>query len=228
LLTPVGSNVVGFAWMPGSRLLLAEGPIPTGQLNAIDLRGRAAGKVVLSPSFGVGSGYGMAVDSTAHHAVVARAQVDQLGGAVHLDLVEVDLQTGAVRQLTTTPDAEESLPVYVDDQHVAYARAVGNRATVALLDLTTLSSRDLSPSGVSAAPRGAILQGAYVAYADSTGDVFAVDPSGGRPILLGAQMGTVAAVDPTGSRAVVVRDGGLGGVDQLVERRLTPPPKKSQ
>jgi hypothetical protein len=229
LLTPPGSNVVGFTWMPGSRLLLAEGPIPTGQLNAIDLRGRAAGKVVLSPSFGVGSGYGMAVDSTARHAVVTRAQVDTLGGAVHLDLVEVDLQTGAVRALTTTPDGQEYSPTYVDDQHVAYARAVGSRVSVALLDLSTLNWRDLTPSGESATPLGVVLQGAYVAYADTRGDVFAVDPAGGRPILLGSHVGTAVAVDPTGTRAVVLTQAGAATpVDQLVERHLTPPPKKSQ
>jgi hypothetical protein len=229
-VTPRGSNVVDFAWLPGGdRLLVAEGPIPTGQLDALALNGRSAGTVKLLPSFSVGSGYGLAVDSTARHAVASRARADQLSGVVHLDLVEVDLQSGVVRELTPDPDAQSSRPFYIDDTHVLYQREQGNHTAAAVLDLVTLARRDLTGPNIEARPVGVLLGGGYAAYATHSGDLFAVAPDGGQPIRLGSRLGPVAAVDPTGTYAVVVtastQDAGL---DQLVEKRLTPPPKRGQ
>jgi hypothetical protein len=229
-LTPSGSHVVDFAWTPSSdRLLVAEGPIPTGRLDALGLDGLSAGKVTLAPSFSVGSGFGMAVDSTTRHAVVTRAVVDALGGEVHLDLVEVDLQSGAVRVLTETPSVQESDPFYIDDQTVLFQRQDGSHSSASVLDLGDLAVRDLTGATVSARPVGVIYQGTYAAYATPSGDLYAVAPGGGAPILLGSHLGAVAAIDPTGARAVIVsRSQQAAGVDQLVERRVTPPPKKAQ
>lgn len=222
------SNVVDFAWMPdGSRLVVVEGPIPTGEIVALGLDGRLTGRASLSPSFSVGTGYGITVNSEGTYAVVSRAQIDQLGGAVHLDLVEVDLQSGAVRELTPTPDVDESAPFFLDDDHVVYERDAAGQRSVALLDLQTLSSRDLTGAALRARPVGVIYDGTDVVYVTPAGDVYALDPASGSPRLMGAKVGDVAAIDPSGSRAVVVTKAAAApGVDQLVEKRLTPPPKR--
>ncbi len=41
-----GTRVVDATWMPdGSRVVIVEGPIPTGQIAAVDLQGKTAGVV---------------------------------------------------------------------------------------------------------------------------------------------------------------------------------------
>ncbi len=114
-----GENIVDVAWMPdGKRVIVVEGPIPTGEIAAIDMNGKSAGLAKLKTSIGFGDGFGLAVDSRGTQAAAIAVSRDPIGGAIHTDLAVVDLQTGAVNVFEST--TEESNPSFVDDENVAY------------------------------------------------------------------------------------------------------------
>lgn len=124
-VSPAGGRVVDFAWMPDSAsLLVAEGPIPTGQVSVIDLTGKVIGTARLSPSIGFGSGYGMSVDSRGVKAAVITVERDAIGGSESRDLAIIDLTTGKVTRFAT-PDLDERQPVFVDDETVAVLETGG-------------------------------------------------------------------------------------------------------
>ena len=119
ILTRAGKNVVDAAWMPdGSRVLIDEGPIPTGQVAVINSSGRVAGVANLKPSIAFGNGAGLAVNDDGTRAAAIAVSRDAIGGQAHNDLAIIDLQSGAVR-IYSTPDQDEDTPVFVDDETVA-------------------------------------------------------------------------------------------------------------
>lgn len=209
LVTPEGSHAVDAAWMPDSQsLLIAEGPEVTDRLTVLTLDGSTKGVAHLDPPFSVGAGNGMTVDSRGARAVVATETRDAIGGRRRVDLVLVDLPTGRVTPLTTTADANEAWPLFVDDSRVLFSRAGTERAAVVIeLDLTTKIERQLSPDGETARPIGVIqrTRAVYAAGRPEGGvSVWAVGPRQGRTRLarLSGEDALVWSVDPTGSRAI--------------------------
>lgn len=117
-----GNNVVDAAWMPdGTRVLVVEGPIPTGQVAAVDMDGQAVGIAPLKPSIEFGDGFGLAVNSDGTHAAAIAVTRDAIGGAVHTDVADIDLQTGATR-VTPTPGNERD-PIWLADDTIVAASA---------------------------------------------------------------------------------------------------------
>lgn len=113
-----GKNVVDAAWMPdGQRVLVVEGPIPTGEIDAIGMNGKVQGVAKVQPAIQFGNGYGLAVDSAGRQAAAIAVTRDPIGGATHTDLAVIDLQSGATRVFKTTID--ERNPIFADDDRVA-------------------------------------------------------------------------------------------------------------
>ena len=149
-VSPPGGRVVDFAWMPNSQaVLVAEGPIPTGQVTVIDFAGKVVGTARLNPSIAFGSGYGMSVDSRGVNAAVIAVDRDAIGGNERRDLAVIELTTGKVTRLPT-PDLDERQPVFIDDNTVAVLETAdiegGGVARVVAVDLgsgtrTPLDSR---------------------------------------------------------------------------------------
>jgi hypothetical protein len=139
-----GRNVVDVAWMPGepSRVLVVEGPIPTGLITTLDMTGAVDGVQRLNPPISFGDGNGLAADSRGTQAAVIATTRDAIGGKLHTDLAIVQLQTGAVR-IYATPDRNEARPLFVDDDYVAVA-SQGDTGP-ARLDFVELSTGEVVP-----------------------------------------------------------------------------------
>lgn len=138
VVTRAGTNVVDAAWMPdGERVLVVEGPIPTGQLTVIDMEGTVSGVAQLSPSVSFGTGLGLAVDSRGTQAAVITVTREPIGGRQHSDLAVVGLQTGKVR-VYATPERDETQPMFVDDELVAVSSVAETGG--ARLDLVDVAS----------------------------------------------------------------------------------------
>lgn len=209
-----GATVVDVAWMPDAeRLVLVEGPTPTGQVVAMATTGRVVGTTALRPSIAFGQGRGLSVNSTGTQAVAVSATRDVLGGATHHDLAVVQLQTGATRVFPSQA-RDESNPVFVDETTIAYAAASpGGELRLFALDAVSGSVNDLGvihdgPFGVLAS--GEVVVGHRAAQGAYRLD--AVDLSGGSRVLgqLEADQRPVA-IDRFGTRALVRRHGGLQG-----------------
>ena len=228
LVTPPGSHAVEYAWMPaGSALLIAEGPSSTGQLDVLRLDGTDLGRVPLSPSFAVGSGYGMAVAPDGAQAVVVAEDLGALGGPERLSLVHVDLATGA-----TAPVGVKAVrnPTYVDATRVLVTAisVKGDRAEV--ITVATGARRVVSVSGEAADALGVVTNGsAWLVYATDRA-VWAVPAGGGerRRLARLPKDATAVAVDPFGTQALLAER--HTDVEQL--RAITlcclPSPKRSQ
>jgi hypothetical protein len=135
-----GDNVVDGAWMPdGKRVLVVEGPIPTGQISTLDMTGHVDGVARLDPSIGFGSGDGVAVNADGTRAAVIAVTREDLGGAEHADLAVVELQTGKVRVYPTARD--EARPFFVDDDVVAVTSEAATGP--ARLDVVNLATGDV-------------------------------------------------------------------------------------
>lgn len=139
------NRIVDFAWMPNSdSVLVAEGPIPTGQVSVVTLDGKVKGTARLNPSIGFGTGYGMSVDATGTSAAVIAVDRDPIGGRERTDLAIINLTTGAVKRFAT-PEQDEQGPVFVDDDTIALS-ANGNAVIV---DVATGTRRSMpNQSGV--------------------------------------------------------------------------------
>jgi hypothetical protein len=211
IVTRAGRNVVDATWMPDSkRLLIVEGPVPTGEIDVVDLKGVTVGVAHLTPSVAFGNGQGVAVDSRGGTAAVIAVTRDPIGGREHTDLAVVDLPTGRV-QVFPTPGRDEARPVFVDDGLVAVS-SIGESgpARLDIVDVTTgavTPRRALvdgpftrTPAGEAVVARGAA-QGAL--------RLIAVDPDTGdeRTLHVTRPHRQVAAVDVHVTRAMVrVRD----------------------
>jgi hypothetical protein len=222
LLTAPGSRAVDAAWFPGSNaVLVAEGPVPTGELAVLGLDGRSLGRVPLNPSFGVGTGRGMTIDRAGQRAVVTLVDRDPFRPTTRTDLALVDMKTGADHPLVPTADTDEDRPFFIGPDTVAFTSkpASGGPATVVSLDIDTGSLRVLSPKGEDAVGIGAIDDGAWVAYTSGS-TLWAVPSTGGTPFRLARvpSGAAVVAVHPDGDEALVVEPE-PGGASRL--RRLT-------
>lgn len=200
LVTEPGSRATDAAWMPDSKsVLVAEGPGEITRLAVLDLDGAVTGVANLSTPFSVGAGNGMAVDSRGARAVVSTEMRDTIGGRRRLDLVLVDLPTGHVTSLTTTPDANESAPVFLDDNRIAFTRASDEQAVIEL-DLRSSEERELV-QGERARAVG-VLTGGAVVLAATQGDRMVIRSAGARLAVQPKDV-IVWTVDPTASLAVV-------------------------
>jgi dipeptidyl aminopeptidase/acylaminoacyl peptidase len=142
IVTRAGTNVVDATWMPdGKRVLVVEGPIPTGQIATIDMTGHLNGVATLNPSIGFGNGDGIAVDERGTKAAVIAVTRDAIGGAAHTDLAVIELQTGKVRVYPTPRN--EAQPMFVADDLVALASQ--GATGPARLDLVELASGSVDP-----------------------------------------------------------------------------------
>ena len=113
-VTPRGGNVVDAAWFPNDEtLLVAEGPSSTGALAVVDIDGRVRGSIPLSEPVPFGTGYGMDVDADGRRAALTAVRRETLGPERRY-VVEVDLETGAVRPVTEPGGPDEFGPRYVD------------------------------------------------------------------------------------------------------------------
>lgn len=138
VVTRAGRNVVDAAWMPdGTRLIVTEGPTPTGEIAAVDLTGEVAGVAKLKPSVGFGNGRGIGIDERGTRAAVIVVTRDAIGGTERSDLAVVDFATGAVR-VYPTPNRSEARPVFLDADTVAVAtKGPTTPARLAVVDLAS-------------------------------------------------------------------------------------------
>lgn len=202
-----GRSVVDAAWMPdGERVLVVEGPIPTGQILTLDMNGEVDGVASLSPSVGFGDGHGLAVDSRGVRAAVIVTTRDAIGGRAHTDLAVVELQTGRVRSYPTA-ERQELRPVFVDDDFVAVA-SYGESGTERL-DFVDLGTGTVSPGeGITGGPFVRTVGGeVVVARQDGGGGtrLVAVDALGGaeRSLYVARPGRRVVAVDAQVTRCLV-------------------------
>jgi hypothetical protein len=215
-----GGNVVDAAWMPdATRVVLVEGPIPTGQVVAVDTHARGAGATTLRPSVAFAEGSGLAVNGPGTRLAAIALRRDAVGGASHGDLAVVDLQSGTTR-VFTTDNREESNPVFVDDETVAYASQLpGGQIRLHEIDLTTAKVRAhgaIHDGPYATLPSGEVVVGHRGAQGRSRLD--AVSLTGGTRVLgvIGLHERPVA-VDRFGTRALVRRFGALHGTRLRIE-----------
>ena len=223
LVTKRGANVVDAAWMRDSaRVVVTEGPIPTGELDVIGANGGVTAALHLSPSVGFGNGRGLAVSPLERSGAAIVVSRDAIGGAEHADLATVDFTSGAVR-VYATPETDESSPVFVDEDTIALAsRGPTGASHLVFVDVGTGAATD----------RGVIYDGPFVTT--NLGDVVvghraangavrlvAVNPQGDdRQIAVLKPHRRPVAVDAHTTRVVVRVFGGEHGerlaIDPLV------------
>lgn len=215
-----GRRVVDAAWMPdGTRVLLVEGPIPTGEIAAVSASGQVRGVTKLQPTIPFASGRGLAVNSTGTQAAAITVRTDAIGGGKHFDVAVVDVQRGGTR-VYRTDAREESNPVFVDDSTVAYAAELpGGQVRLHTIDL--VSGRVRAHGQIHDGPYAALASGeVVVAHRAAQGAVRldAVDLAGGTRVLgvLPAHTRPVA-VDRFATHALVRRFGGLQGTRLAIE-----------
>lgn len=215
-----GDTIVDAGWMPdASRLVLAEGPIPTGQIVAVGPDGHVQGTTTLKPSIAFGQGLGFAINSTGTQAAVIATTREAIGGASHQDIAVIDLQRGGTK-VFATPTREESDPVFVDDSTVAYAAKLpGGQLRLHTLDLVTSQVRGHGPihdGPYAALPSDEVVVGHRGAQGAIRLD--ALDLEGGSRVLGVVPRHTrPVAVDRFGTRALVRRFGGLDGTRLAIE-----------
>ena len=228
-ITPRGSHVADVAWFPAATaVLVAEGPVPTGQLAVVGVDGKSKGSVALHPSFGVGDGSGMTVSPDNRTAIVTAAERPTLGDRTLRWLVKVDLSSGGVTDLTPHDTTDEFGPAFLDPDTVVYTtEAPGRPPAVRSIDLRSGQTTDIVSDAVAlgALPddRIAVLEGSEIVAVRRDG--------GGQAARMGrVPAGTeVVSVHPSGALALVaatVVDPASGQqATQLRSVRLTPPPK---
>ncbi len=207
IVTRAGQAVVDAAWMPDSRrVLLLEGPTPTGQVTVIDMAGKVVGVATLAPSVGFGDGAGAAVDNRGARAAVITVTRDAIGGQRHNDLAIIDLPTGAVRTYPT-PSRDQARPLFIDDDLVAVS-SIGSTGP-ARLDFVDLATGAVDAGRpVVDGPFVSTLRGeAVVARLGANGAtrLLAVDPQHGaeRDLHVTKPHRRVVAVDIQLTRAIV-------------------------
>ncbi|HZN16051.1 MAG TPA: hypothetical protein VFB78_17420 [Acidimicrobiales bacterium] len=208
LVTPAESAAVDAAWMPDSRsLLIAEGPATMQQLTVLTLDGAVKGVARLDEPFAVGFGFGLAVDRRGARAVAVREARDPIGGHRRHDLVLIELTSGHVSVLTDTEDADEEMPVFLDDDRLVYASATGTDVAVMERTLSSGQTRQISRASEVAEPVGVVLgvQPVYATTADDGVVAVWVVLQSGRRARIGklAKWTNVWSVSPRGTAAIV-------------------------
>ena len=192
-ITSPGGNVVDAAWFTdGATMLLAEGPIPTGSLAVVSVDGVVRGAVGLDRAgLGFGTGHGMSVAPDNRRAALTAVTRRPLQREER-HIVEVDLVTGAVRDLTLPGDEDEFAPRYLASGALVYSTPARKIAGVVF-------GRDVIHV------RAGRLETA-------TGDALGTLPEGAE----------VVDVAPAGDRAIVVVDDGSGQPRLREVRLTTP------
>jgi hypothetical protein len=122
-VTRANGNVVDVAWFGNSStLLVAEGPASTGGLAVVDIDGTVRGSVPLDGAHAFGTGHGMSVAPGGKRAALTAVTRPALTGEQR-HVVEVDLESGAVRDVTTVGGPDEYGPRYLDDGTLVYSTA---------------------------------------------------------------------------------------------------------
>lgn len=223
LVMSVGDDVVNAAWMPdGRRVLVTEGPIPTGEVSVVDLAGAAVGVAKLAPSLDFDTGSGLDVNSSGTLAVAAVANRVPLGGATRWDLAFIDLQVGTVR-IVVTPDVDEIRPFFADDASVVFA-ARASTLRIGRYDLGADAFRSLGD--IAFGPLGMTRDGEAL-VGESTGEpgetrLVRLDSSSGVRVALKPAFPAghrPVAIDPLLRRVLVLADPGTG-VEVAVVKNL--------
>ncbi len=215
-----GQNVVDAAWIPdATRIVAVEGPIPTGQIVAVDGRAHGAGATTLRPSIAFAQGAGLAVNNDGTAAAAIAVRRDVVGGAEHADLALINLQTGTTR-VFVTDNREESSPVFVDTTTVAYASELpGGQVRLHTIDVVSGSVAALGPifdGPYAAMPSGEVVVGYRAAQGGVRLDAVALTGERRRLGVTGRHERPVA-VDRFGTRVLVRRFGGLHGTRLRIE-----------
>jgi hypothetical protein len=145
-ITEQGANVVDAAWFPNSAtVLVAEGPAATGQVAVLDVAGdgHVRGSIRLDPPVGFGQGYGMSVAPGGRKAVATAVERPALEPE-HRYLVAIDLETGATRALTDAGGPDESEPVHLTEERVAFVERTAGQVRTRTLDLATGAVEDVA------------------------------------------------------------------------------------
>lgn len=207
LLTPPGSRAVDGAWFPGeTAILIAEGPISTGQLAVVELDGTVRGAIPTSPSFAVGTGHGMAVSPDGRRAVVTATEREPVGGRRHLHLLSVDLERGEVTELTSADGPDESGPIYLSEERVLFTETAADdqaSSRAMVLDVDSGAVEAVSPAGADARAVGVVSGRAVYVH---SGDIWIAGAGEPRMVADGLDA-DVLAVHPSGS-FVVTRQAG--------------------
>ena len=189
-LVAAETTISAFAWYDDGRLLVQEGPVSTGLLAALDLKGESKGVIKLAPD--VQPGTGMAV-SPDRRTVILTGTVEgpAPGAQPTVDLYAVKVPEGTTRRLTENAD-NESRPFFLDDHHVAFTNRRGDAEQVEILDLDDGSRVSVTTPAARASVIGVV--GADVVW--TTGDEVRVGHAG-------SPAERVASV-PSGSTAVAL------------------------
>ena len=230
-VTESGSRVVDAAWFSGSAtLLVAEGPIPTGQLAVVGTDGSIKGSVMLDPSVGFGTGNGIAVARGNRVAIATAVDRPTLAAAEVHNLVSIDLATGLTRTLTPADASDESGPYVVDEATVAFtAGSRTDRPTARLLDLPSGTTRSFTTGRVVGVLRGgdwvAVLRGRDL-LAVRVPELDAGEPPDEHRLARLPASASLLAVHPTGAQAVIVETVTTDGQPAARTRAMTLTPPK--
>jgi hypothetical protein len=191
------------------------------------MRGKVVGIAKLNPSIEFGNGFGLAADSAGARAAAIAVRRDAIGGAVHTDLVVVDLRSGVSNTLATT--TEERKPVFVDDDAVGAIVASSNGDDDFVVGSAQVSAFRKAAAHVIGGPFPASRSGEVVIEIDPAAPVLvALDPATGRQrVLARVRPGRDPVdVDARLTRALVRitdKDGTVHlGFDALSTRASTP------
>ena len=216
-----------FAWMPDSKKLLIafrgntlddEGRLQevTDQFGIFDLRGKLLSEVTLQTPVSIRQG--MSVRSDGVVAVVAMAPpgIDaQVDADAQVDLGEITLHTGAVRNLTNTPQDDEDQPLYLTDQRILFVTSTETEVGfVESLDLVTGARTRLTPKSHDVVDFSASLKNGLLVFSGTQvpergeGDgLYYMKLEGGPVRRLGKTEWTAPAFLPNGLRILVVDPG---------------------
>lgn len=204
IITPPGAAIASAAWLSGTTdIAVVQAPV-ADRIAIINADGNETGFVPLEPTVEVGSGHGLAIDGARRRAVLGVERRPALE-PVQRYLVSIDLRTGSVTELTAPGGPDEHDPFFLDDRTVLFTRTGDGSSEVIRRsvgsgpeEVVATNARAVGTVGsipvfVSA---GAVSAGAsdpQVLYRLQEGEsVGAVDPSGGRLVLLEST--------PTGTR----------------------------
>lgn len=204
IITPPQASIAEAVWLTGTTdIAILQAPV-ADRIALVNADGNETGFVPLEPSVEVGPGHGMAIDSTRRRAIIGVERRPALE-PVQRYLVSVDLRTGAVSELTTPGGPDEFGPHFLDDRRVFYTSSEEGSTRAVVRDLSSGTETQVAVNAVAVGSvaelpvfvsAGAVAVGArdpQVLYRLADGEfVAAVDPSGGRLVILVAT--------PTGTR----------------------------
>lgn len=194
-ITPGDTSVDGYGWMPDSESLLiaSSGDGEDGsRLAIVDIEGEVGRQVSLrTPMLIIGN---LAPLPDGRRAVVAAQEPSSLSG--YTDLYELDLQSGALKRLTTTDQVAEDEPALIDADRLAFNGGVlagdfgGPNGWVGMLTLSTGEVRRLTPESQTAGTPTVSPDGTTIVYPGFPGNensqnaLWKVPVAGGEPQLI--------------------------------------------